>query len=50
VGGREKHIPGAEAPLITVDQRPKAEALGYLEATMLEAGHPEAKTLKPWAV
>jgi hypothetical protein len=30
---KRRHIPGAKAPLEGKIERPKAEALGYLEAT-----------------
>jgi hypothetical protein len=33
-----RHTPGAEAPLSTAAEKPKAKALGYLEASMGQEG------------
>jgi hypothetical protein len=43
---KKRHTPGAEAPICGVVERPKAEALGYLEAKAMQrqAEEAEAKT------
>jgi hypothetical protein len=33
---KKRHTPGAEAPICGVVERPKAEALGYLEAEAMQ--------------
>jgi hypothetical protein len=40
---KKRHTPGAEAPICGVVERPKAEALGYLEAKAMQRQAEEAE-------